>query len=106
MEWKIQGQPDTNYTEADMVDKLDDKTRTEISIQSNKIRFVSRSERGEVTDSMLVPEGKKHADVSLHIDPKAFKDGYGAFVRMAFTDSAAIMQSDDKQHYYVVAALG
>lgn len=82
-----------------------DKTRTEVSVREGKVRFLSKSERGEVTDSMLV-DGAKHADVVLHIDPKAFKDGYGSFARMAFTEQAAIMQSDDKQKYYVVAALG
>ena len=26
VEWKVQGQPDTNYTKADMVDELDDES--------------------------------------------------------------------------------
>jgi DNA polymerase III sliding clamp (beta) subunit (PCNA family) len=63
--------------------------RTQIDVKGSEATFSTTSPRGEVHDTLKL-EGK-HKDVSLDVDPKMLKRGYGSFDKMLITDNAFIM---------------
>ena len=70
-----------------------EQTYTAISIQSGKMRFITKSALGEVVDSVLLGEGQP--DNTLNIDCKWLKTGYsGGFDKMLVTDRCFIMFND------------
>lgn len=77
-----------------------DKSRSEIRIDGNKVHFFTKSERGEVSDTILAE--KALPAVHVRADPKRMADGYGRFNRMYVTDSAVVMKRDDM--IYMIAA--
>lgn len=78
-----------------------DRPRTEITLNEGIAKFFSQSEKGEVRDSMQV--GENHPDVSLAIDPRLFKNGYGYFTDFLLTENCLIM-SKGSSLYLVSAA--
>lgn len=79
-----------------------DPTTTDVSIADGKMRFFSKSGRGEVTDTVLVD--KPQANARLSIDCKHLKNGYGAFDKMIITNSCFIMSKEKSM--YLVTAVG
>lgn len=78
-----------------------DHTKTTITVRDGKMRFVSRSDRGEVVDTMLVTD---HPEVSIMVDPKPLKAGFGFFDTMLVTEKCIIMCKGDM--VYLVAGTG
>ncbi len=76
-----------------------EQTRTTISIQGGKMRFVTKSALGEVVDTVLLGEG--HPDTTLDIECKWLKAGYGGFDKMLMTERCFIMFN--KYTTYLVA---
>lgn len=77
-----------------------DRTKTTITVRDGKMKFFSASDRGEVADTMLV--GETQPEVSMRIEARHLKNGYGDFDRMLITERCAVMVKDNKM--YMVAA--
>jgi DNA polymerase III sliding clamp (beta) subunit (PCNA family) len=78
-----------------------ERSKTAISIKDGIARFVSQSpEKGEVKDSVQLEA--QHPDVSVTIDPRLFKAGYGWADKMLLTDQCLIMSKGDS--LYLVSA--
>lgn len=77
-----------------------DRTRTQITVRDGKMRFFTASERGEVSDTMLVGEAQPQVD--MRVEARHLKSGYGDFDRMVVTDKCAVMMKDNKM--YLVSA--
>ena len=74
--------------------------KTEIfTTDDGKMKFVSKSDRGEVYDSIMVGD---HPKISVTVDPKFLKSGYGSFDRMLVTDICFIMAQDEKLYLVTV----
>lgn len=72
-----------------------------------RMRFTSKSERGEVVDGITV--GDKHPDVNTRIEPKLLKIGYADFPNKAskflVTSGCAVMaKGKDNNMMYLVAS--
>lgn len=76
-----------------------EKSRTEIKISDGKAYFKSKSERGELADVSQLPD---HPNVTVYVDPRRMKDGYGRFDKIIFTKLAATMTRG--AYHYLVAA--
>jgi hypothetical protein len=77
-----------------------DRTKTTIKVgDAGKTIMVSKSERGEVTDTITLED---HPLVTCLIDPKRLKDIYGTYSKFILTKDAAVMTRD--QIVYMVAA--
>lgn len=83
-----------------ITDSKTERSRTSIVIKDGKASFYSKSEKGEVRDSVLLEAS--HPDVEITIEPKLLKSGYGFFERMLFTETCAIMTKDNA--LYLIAA--
>ena len=83
-----------------ITDSKTERSRTTISIKDNKASFYSKSEKGEVRDSMLLETG--HPDSEIVIEPKLLKSGYGYFERMLITEMCAVMVKDNT--LYLISA--
>ena len=81
-----------------------EQTTTAISVKEGKMRFTSKSGRGEVTDTILVEPGQK--DVVMNIHCRHIKAGYGAFDKMLVTESCFLMTQGDGGSLYLIAAVG
>lgn len=79
-----------------------DKTKTEIVVRDGKMIFNSKSERGEVHDTIMVED---HPEVKAYVDAARLKDGYSKFEKVIITAQAAIMTKDNMV-YMVSAAKG
>lgn len=76
-----------------VTDSAIDKSRTEITVSvGGRAHFYSKSERGEVNDTILVD--KKHPEVKVRVDPHRMKDGYGRFDKMYITNNAVVMMRE------------
>jgi hypothetical protein len=82
-----------------MTDSATEQTRTAITVKDGKMKFFSKSGRGEVSDSMQV-DG--HPEVAIKVEPKLLKNGYGDFDHFLITDQCAIMAKGN--NLYLVAA--
>ncbi len=76
-----------------------EKSFTEISIRDGKMKFISKSARGEVMDSVLL--GETQEDVTLNLDCKYLKPAFDAYDKMLITDRCFIMLKG--QSIYMVA---
>lgn len=76
-----------------------EKSFTEITGRDGKLRFLSKSSRGEVTDTVLVGEGQP--DVVLKMECKHLKPVFDAYDKMLVTDRCFIMVKD--KSIYMVA---
>jgi hypothetical protein len=85
-----------------VTDSPTEQTKTVISVREGRMRFVSKSSRGEVVDQVQVGDGQE--EVTAKIDCKSLKVGYGVFSHMLLTDRCFIMTKDDA--VYMVAASG
>jgi DNA polymerase III sliding clamp (beta) subunit (PCNA family) len=77
------------------------KPKTQVTIKNNIVQFYTQSERGEVRDSMQLEE-HVHPDVTVYIDPRLWKVGYGKFDSMLLTEKCLVMSSPDS--LYLVSA--
>ena len=84
-----------------ITDSKSEKPKTQIVVKDGIAKFYSQSDRGEVRDSVQLEENV-HPDVSVYIDPRLFKRGYGSFDRMLLTDKALIMTKENGM--YLVSA--
>lgn len=76
-----------------------ERSQTAITITDGKMRFLSKSSRGEVIDTVLI--GDKQPDVSLDLDCKHLKPVFDAYDKMLITDRCFIMLKG--QSIYMVA---
>jgi DNA polymerase III sliding clamp (beta) subunit (PCNA family) len=77
-----------------------ERSKTAIVVKDGIARFHSQSEKGEVKDSVQLED--MQPDVSVSIDPRLFKIGYGRFSRMVFTENCLIMEKNG--NLYLVSA--
>lgn len=77
-----------------------ERSKTEITIKDGIARFLSKSEKGEVRDSTQLEEAQP--DVSVNIDPRLFKAGYGYFDKFTMTEQCLIMTKGSS--LYLVSA--
>lgn len=83
-----------------ITDSKTERPKTTITIKDGIARFFSKSdERGEVRDSVQVPE---HPDTEMMVDPRLFKAGYGKFSQMLLTENCLIMA--EGANLYLVSA--
>lgn len=75
---------------------------TSISIKDGKMKFISKSEQGEIVD--YVDVGSHHGDVTVSLDPKLLRNGYGYFDSILLQKKSAIMKKGDD--LYMIAAVG
>jgi DNA polymerase III sliding clamp (beta) subunit (PCNA family) len=74
---------------------------TELAIEDGKATLRSRSPRGEISDTILLPG---HADISVLVDAARLFDRHSKFDKILFTDRCAILAKNE--HLCVVANLG
>ena len=78
-----------------------ERPKTAITVKQGIARFLSKSEeRGEVRDSCQVEP--QHPDVSVSIDPRLFRAGFGAFDKMILTEQCLVMTKGSS--VYLVSA--
>lgn len=77
-----------------------ERSKTAITVKQGIARFFSQSEKGQVADSVQLEE--QQPDVSVNIDPRLFKAGYGYFSHMVLTDQCLIMSKGSS--LYLVSA--
>ena len=84
-----------------ITDSKQDRPKTDINIKDGVAKFFSQSpDKGEVHDSMQVEQ--HHPDVSVSVDPRLFKAGYGFFTHMLITENCLIMSKGS--NLYLVSA--
>lgn len=80
-----------------------DERATTVTVKDGKMRFVSKSAGvAEISDYMDI--GDKHPNVSVRLDPKLLKMGYGSFDNILVTENCAVMVKDNS--IYMIAAVG
>jgi DNA polymerase III sliding clamp (beta) subunit (PCNA family) len=77
-----------------------ERSKTEITVSDGIAKFFSQSEKGEVRDTMQVEEF--HPEVSVSIDPRLFKNGFGHFDKMLLTETCLVMSKGTS--LYLVSA--
>jgi DNA polymerase III sliding clamp (beta) subunit (PCNA family) len=77
-----------------------ERSKTAITVKQGVAKFFSQSEKGEVRDSVQLEDA--HPDVSVSIDPRLFKAGYGFFDKFTLTDQCLIMTKGSS--LYLVSA--
>lgn len=77
-----------------------ERPKTAISIKGGIAKFFSKSEKGEVRDSVQLEEAQQ--DVDVNIDPRLFKAGYGFFDKMVLTEQCLVMSKGTS--LYLVSA--
>lgn len=63
-----------------------------ITVIDGRMKFFSKSERGQVSDTVAV--GENHPEVKVQIEPKLIKAAWGKYENMLMTDECAIMERD------------
>jgi DNA polymerase III sliding clamp (beta) subunit (PCNA family) len=80
-----------------------DPVRTTITVKKGVATFETVSPvAGEVVDTIQL-EGKDVKDVSLRVDPKDLRNGYGSFDQLLISDRCVVF-ANDAQVYMVAAA--
>lgn len=79
-----------------------ESTKLKVTIESNKIRFYSKSTRGVVEDTIMPPDGQKHHDVEIRVPPARLLQGL-ELGSLSFTDKAAILSNHDQSISYFVS---
>lgn len=83
-----------------ITDSKQDRPKTDVTIEKGVAKFFSQSvDRGEVFDTLQVPN---HPDVSVSIDPRLFKAGYGFFDTFVLTEKCLVMSKG--ANLYLVSA--
>lgn len=77
-----------------------ERSLTKITVKDGIAKFFSKSEKGEVRDSVQLEDTQ--LDVEVGIDPRLFKMGYGFFDKMLLTEACLIMTKGDS--LYLVSA--
>lgn len=73
-----------------ITDSKQDRPKTDITIKDGIAKFFSQSvDRGEVHDQVQLEV--HHPDVSVSIDPRLFKAGWGAYDKMVLTKNCLVM---------------
>jgi DNA polymerase III sliding clamp (beta) subunit (PCNA family) len=85
-----------------ITDSATDQTTTAITVKEGRARFVSKSARGEVIDSMQV--GETQHDTTISLNCKHVKAGMGSFDNMLVTEDCLIMSKENS--FYLIAAEG
>lgn len=80
-----------------------ERSKTAITVKDGVAKFYSKSEKGEVRDSVQVEA--THPDVTVNIDPRLFKMGYGFYEKMVMTENCLIMAKGSSL-YLVSASVG
>lgn len=81
-----------------------DRARTSITEDGGRLRFFTKSDHGEMTDTLLV--GAEHAGVKVRVEPRLLKNGLGFFNRMLFTSDTVIMSNDHGDLYLIASSEG
>ncbi len=77
-----------------------ERSKTAIVVKQGMARFVSKSDKGEVRDNVQLEDAQP--DVSMSIDPRLFRAGYGFFDKMLLTENCLIMTKGGSM--YLVSA--
>ena len=77
-----------------------ERSKTAVSIKDGKALFYSKSDKGEVRDSMLVEQ--HHPDVDITIEPKLMQAGFGHFDKMVLSETCVVMIKDNS--LYLISA--
>lgn len=77
-----------------------ERSKTAITVKDGIAKFLSKSEKGEVRDSVQLEDA--HPDVSVNIDPRLFKNGWGFFDKFVLTEQCLIMSKGSS--LYLVSA--
>ncbi len=72
-----------------------------MTVTEGRFKLVSKSERGEVVDTMRLDD---HSDTRMLVEPKLLQAGFGDFDKILITEKCAVMTKDN--HLYMVAANG
>lgn len=82
-----------------ITDSATEQTRTQITVKDGEMRFYSKSGKAEVKDKMQV---LGHPNVTVKLEPKLIKNGWGAFDKFLVTEDCAIMSKGS--NLYLVSA--
>jgi DNA polymerase III sliding clamp (beta) subunit (PCNA family) len=74
--------------------------KTSIVVEGGIAKFLSKSDKGEVRDSVQLESN--HPDVSININPRLFRNGYGNFDKMLLTETCLVMSKGT--NLYLVSA--
>lgn len=80
-----------------------ERSKTAITVNDGIAKFFSKSEKGEVRDTCQLEDA--HPNVEVNIDPRLFKQGYGAYEKFVLTDQCLIMTKGTSL-YLVSASAG
>lgn len=78
-----------------------DQTKTVVTVRDGRMRFSSKSDRGEVFDSMQIED--QQPEVSIKVDPRLLKNGYGFFDHMLVTETCVVMVKEDMTYLVAVS---
>ena len=74
-----------------------DKTKTAVTVNAeNKLKFMSKSERGELSDTIRLKED--HAEVSVMINPKLLEAAHPQFDKILITERCIAMSKGGATH--------
>lgn len=83
-----------------ITDSMTDQAATLVTCDGERMKFVSRTDRGEITETVLM-EG--HPEVKVRLGPKLLRSGYAAkFENMLVTEKCAVMTKGNA--FYMVSA--
>lgn len=84
-----------------MTDTRVDQPVTRVSCVDGVMRFYSKTDRGEVDDTVKV---ENHPDFDMKVEPRLLKAGFDTFDQMLFTKACAVLSKGDA--FYMVSAFG
>lgn len=82
-----------------ITDSMTDQAATTVTCDGEVMKFVSRTGRGEVVETVQLPG---HPSVKVRLEPKLLRVGYGKFDDMIVTERCAVMVRGDS--FYMVSA--
>lgn len=77
-----------------------ERPKTDITVADGVAKFFSQSEKGEVRDSVQLEA--QHPDMTVSVDPRLFRNGYGFFTHMLLTEECLVMSKGS--FLYLVSA--
>lgn len=86
-----------------MLDSVEADAKTLATIRDGKLKLLSKSGKGEVTDTVKIDD--KHPEVSVKLNPKMMKIGCEAELdHMLITNDAMVMSNKSGSSIYLIAA--
>jgi DNA polymerase III sliding clamp (beta) subunit (PCNA family) len=82
-----------------ITDSMTDQAATAVSCDGDIMKFVSKTSRGEIAETMQTPG---HPQVKTRLGPKLLRNGYGMFDSMLVSDGCMVMVKGNS--FYMVSA--